>query len=96
MTEHNHWLHKDVVINAGENWGDNEDHAANHFSILGMPRDGTFAEFLCVNTDRLCLKPLHLSYEEAAAFPLAGLTGFRALFIKGNCWPSLILILRRF
>ena len=78
------WIGKEVIINPNINWGDNENYQANTYQILGMPSNGTFAEFVKVNIDRINLKPEHLSLKAAAAFPLAGLTAFRALFSRGN------------
>ena len=74
-----------VIINPNINWGDNPNYP-NHktYQILGMPSDGTFAEYIAVAEDRLADKPEHLSMEEAAALPLGGLTAFRALFSKAK------------
>jgi zinc-binding alcohol dehydrogenase/oxidoreductase len=78
------WLHKEVVINPNRNWGDNPKHQSNQFNILGMPSNGTFAEYLCINIDRVHLKTSYLTSQEAAAFPLAGLTAYRACFFRGE------------
>jgi len=78
------WESKTVIINPINNWGDDERHQSVDYHILGMPTDGTFAEFLCVNQDRLVEKPKSLSLEEAAALPLAGLTAFRSAFYHGG------------
>lgn len=78
------WIGKDVVINPSNNWGDNADYQGKDFKILGLPDDGTFAEYVKVKADHLVTKPAHLSWEQAAAFPLAGLTAYRALFTKGK------------
>lgn len=78
------WLHKEVIINPGMNWGNNPAHQSNSFKILGLPDNGCFADFVKVPVEYLYLKPAHLTYEEAAAIPLAALTGYRALFTKGN------------
>jgi NADPH:quinone reductase-like Zn-dependent oxidoreductase len=45
---------------------------------------GSFAEFLCVREDLLVLKPAHISYESAAAAPLAALTALQGLRDKGR------------
>jgi NADPH:quinone reductase-like Zn-dependent oxidoreductase len=37
-----------------------------------------------VQTERVHAKPSHLTWEQAAAIPLAGLTAYRALFTKGK------------
>jgi NADPH:quinone reductase-like Zn-dependent oxidoreductase len=50
-----------------------------------MPRDGTFAQYVSVPSENVYTKPSHLTFEEAAALPLAGLTGYRALVTRGEC-----------
>jgi NADPH:quinone reductase-like Zn-dependent oxidoreductase len=77
-------LGKEVIINPNLNWGDQEDYQSTNYSILGMPTDGTFAEYVVVNADRIHEKPEYLDLNEAAAIPLAGLTAYRSLFMKGN------------
>src|ERR1700712_402083 len=78
------WLNKEVIINPCHNWGSHDDYQNRDFSILGLPENGTFAEFVKVKTEYLYPKPAHLSWEQAAALPLAGLTTYRALFTKGK------------
>jgi NADPH:quinone reductase-like Zn-dependent oxidoreductase len=72
------WIGKEVVINPSMNWGNNPRVQAKDYVILGTPHDGTFAEYVKVDPKLLHLKPSHLSLEQAAAVPLAGLTSFRA------------------
>jgi zinc-binding alcohol dehydrogenase/oxidoreductase len=74
----------EVIINPNINWVDNENYQGRDYKILGMPSQGTFAEYIKVNRDRLILKPPHLSFQEAASIPVCGLTAFRALFRKGE------------
>jgi len=45
---------------------------------------GGFAEFLVAPEKALTLKPANISFEEAAALPVAGTTALRALRDKGN------------
>ena len=78
------WLGKDVIINPAFNWGGAEHAKSNDFKILGIPDNGTLAEYVHVPYDRLHYKPGHLSWEEAAALPLAGLTAYRAVFVQGG------------
>ncbi|KRL36416.1 NADP-dependent oxidoreductase [Liquorilactobacillus uvarum] len=40
---------------------------------------GTYAEFAAVKEDKLALKPENVSFEEAAAIPLAGLTAWQVI-----------------
>lgn len=73
-----------MIINPGLKWGNNPNVKSAAFTILGMPVDGTFAEFIKIPAENVYPKPQHLSWEEAAALPLSGLTGYRALITKGN------------
>ena len=74
----------EVLINPGMNWGDNENFQSIEFKILGMPDNGTFAEFVKIEKSYLYRKPAHLDFEQASAIPLAGVTAFRALYKKAN------------
>lgn len=49
---------------------------------------GGFAEYVCVREDALALKPKNLSFEEAAAVPMAGVTALQALRKKGKIQPG--------
>ncbi len=75
---------QEVLINPAKNWGTNQKAQSREFEILGMPSNGTLAEYIAVPADRIHEKPKHLSWEEAAALPLAGLTAYRALVVKGQ------------
>jgi len=77
-----HLIGKEVVINSSINWGNNPNTQAKDYIILGMALDGTFAEYVKVPSRLIHLKPAHLTFEQAAAFPLAGLTGFRSLMSR--------------
>ena len=80
----NFWKGREAVIYPGENWGANQSAQSPDFAILGLPRDGTFADEVVVSATQLCAKPAHLDWNEAAALPLAGLTAYRALFSQGG------------
>jgi zinc-binding alcohol dehydrogenase/oxidoreductase len=73
---------KEVIINPTINWGENPKAQGKDFRILGLPDDGTFAEYMRIETANIVAKPKHLTFEQAAALPLAGLTAYRALFTK--------------
>lgn len=79
---------QDVIIDPCIEWGADERAWSRDASILGMPRDGTFAEYVAVPGANVHPKPAHLSFEEAAALPLAGVTAYRATFTKAALRPS--------
>lgn len=79
------WNGKKVLINPNQNWGELDQVQSKNYSILGMPDHGTLAEFIAIRPEKLFEKPAHLTDEQAAALPLAGMTAFRALFTK--CRP---------
>jgi NADPH:quinone reductase-like Zn-dependent oxidoreductase len=78
------WVGKRVVIIPCENWGPDPAAQAKEFAILGMPRQGTMAEKIAVPTGLLVELPKHVSFEDAAALPVAGLTAYRALVSRGG------------
>ncbi|GAB2702376.1 zinc-binding dehydrogenase [Mucilaginibacter koreensis] len=78
------WLNKEVIINPSHDWGEHPEYQAADFKILGLPEEGTLAEYVKVRAEYLAEKPAHLTWEQAAAIPLAGLTAYRALFTKGR------------
>ena len=47
--------------------------------VFGASEFGAFAEFVCVNEDRLVPKPSNVSFEQAAATPTAGYTAIQGL-----------------
>jgi NADPH:quinone reductase-like Zn-dependent oxidoreductase len=49
---------------------------------------GTFAEFVCANEKTISLKPANLTFEQAAAVPLAAMTALQGLRDKGNIQPG--------
>ena len=49
---------------------------------------GGFAEYACAAENRLALKPMNLSFEAAAAVPVAAVTALRGLRNKGRVQPG--------
>jgi len=74
----------EVVIYPGLDWGANRHAPQAAFGLLGMPHAGTIAEYVCVPAESLAPKPAHMTFEEAAATVLTGLTAWRALMFKGQ------------
>jgi len=82
------WIGKEVVVNPNVNWGNNPEIQSKNYSILGMPENGTFAEYCLFDIDRIQPKPAHLDILQAASLPLGGLTSYRALFRYGGVFKG--------
>lgn len=78
------WVGRDVILNPSLDWGHDPRAQEPRFQILGLPRDGTLAEYISIPASQLAPKPAHLDWAEAAALPLAGLTAFRAVFSRAH------------
>jgi NADPH:quinone reductase-like Zn-dependent oxidoreductase len=76
------WNGKRVVVQPGINWGPNPEVQSKNYHILGVPHDGAFADLVLVPSSNVFEAPSHLTDEEAAALPLAGITAYRVLFTK--------------
>ena len=73
-----------VLINPGQAWGENPKAQAKNFTILGLPQQGTFAQYVSVPVQYVCPLPAHLTFEQAAALPLGGVTAYRAVFTRAG------------
>lgn len=49
---------------------------------------GGFAEYVCARADALVLKPANISFEQAAAAPMAAVTALQGLRTKGQIQPK--------
>lgn len=78
------WKGRDVIIDPSFNWGPDDRAQGASFNILGLPVDGTYAEMVRVPAANLHPKPAALSWEEAAAVPLASVTAYRALATRAR------------
>jgi NADPH:quinone reductase-like Zn-dependent oxidoreductase len=83
------WRGKRVVLVPGMGWDSDPlaPESRGRYTVLGAVKGavcGTLGEFVAVPEKQVVLCPPHLSNAEAAAFPLAGLTAYRALFTKGQ------------
>lgn len=52
--------------------------------VFGCGGRGGFAEYVCIDENKLVLKPADLTFEAAAAMPMAGLTALQGLRDKGR------------
>jgi zinc-binding alcohol dehydrogenase/oxidoreductase len=78
----------EVVILPSLGWGGGEEAPEPGFRILGGPDDGTYAELIHIPAANVRPRPARLSWEEAAALPLAGLTAYRALVSRARIRPG--------
>lgn len=62
--------------------------ACEKYAILGTAAPGTFAEQVSVSALNVAPKPAHLSWEEAAALPLAYVTAWRMIFTRACVRPG--------
>jgi NADPH:quinone reductase-like Zn-dependent oxidoreductase len=60
--------------------------------VFGVCR-GAFAEYACAAEDKLTPKPANLSFEEAAAVPLAAISALQALRDKGGIRPGQMVLI---
>jgi NADPH:quinone reductase-like Zn-dependent oxidoreductase len=82
----------EVVFDPTLNWGEGEECPTPQFEILGAPTDGTFAELVAVPAQNVARKPVRLSWEEAAAVNLGGLTAWRAVVTCARAGPGRALL----
>lgn len=74
----------EIIINPAINFGPDENFQSRDFKILGLPDNGTLAEYIAIDKTGVYEKPAHLDMIQASAVPLAGLTAYRAVFVRGK------------
>jgi len=58
------------------------------FGAIPIKQLGGFAEYVCVQQDTLALKPAKMTFEQAAAVPIAALTALQGLRDTGQLQPG--------
>ncbi len=76
-----------VVIEVGREVSSDDDGISVGDEVFGEGH-GAFAEVMAVKPRHLAVKPASLSFEEAAAVPVAGLTALQALRDKAEVTPG--------
>src|SRR5262245_58657037 len=71
-----------------QNWIDGEPTETKAKSALGGALQGVLAESVVLHQDGLVHIPPHLSFEEAATLPCAGVTAWHALITEGAVKPG--------
>ena len=83
-----------VTIPFMPGWLEGEPTAEKSASALGGAVDGLLCEYAVVRADALLPIPPHLSFEEAATLPCAGVTAWNGLFVSGHLQPGQTLLLQ--
>lgn len=84
---HDELLSKRVFLVPMRGWESDPNGPESRFGILGgcnFPSLGTFSEFITVSRDQIIIAPSHLEDANAAAWPLAGVTAWRAVKVNAN------------
>ena len=85
---------EEVILNPGLSCGSCE--YCNHgeqsecisFGLVGMARQGTFAEQVAAPSHNIFPKPSHMNFDEAGAFVLSYLTAWRMLITRAQLKPG--------
>ncbi|KAI4522123.1 NAD(P)-binding protein [Schizophyllum commune Loenen D] len=80
-------LEKRVFLTPMRGWKSDPEAPEGKFATLGggrYPPIGTFSEYVVVERDEVIPSPSHLDDVHAAAWPLAGLTAWRAAIVNAN------------
>lgn len=71
-----------------QSWFGGPARPAKFQATLGGPIDGVLAEYMCLDEQGVAVVPPHLSDEQAACLPCAGLTAWSALNDSGTLGPD--------
>src|SRR5262245_36524188 len=83
-----------VAANFFQKWLGGRFQLAYHSSDLGGSMDGMLAEEVLLHEDGLVHIPDHLSFEEAACLPCAGVTAWYSLTTRGHFQPGDTVLLQ--
>jgi NADPH:quinone reductase-like Zn-dependent oxidoreductase len=76
-----------------QKWIDGGPDDEKSASAMGGAISGMLAEQVCLSAEGLVLIPRHLSFEEAATLPCAGVTAWNGLFRSGGVKPGEAVLL---
>ena len=77
-----------------QNWLDGPPAAAKQKGALGGDIDGMLAEYVVLHESGVVPLPAHLTYEEAATLPCAGVTAWNAVVNAGEVRPGQTILIQ--
>jgi len=77
-----------------QQWIDGRPRPEHMATALGGAIDGMLSQYVTLNEKGLVAIPKHLSYEEAATLPCAGVTAWNALVTRGRTQPGDYVLLQ--
>jgi len=83
-----------VLTNYATHWVDGPAQGKESLYTLGNVYQGALAKYLVLREQAFVNAPAHLSNEQAAALPCAGVTAWQALIEKGNLQPGDTVLLQ--
>lgn len=83
-----------VAANFFPHWRDGDPDGASQATALGGTVDGMLREEVVLDQQAWVAIPAHLSFEEAATLPCAGVTAFNALFESASLRPGETLLVQ--
>jgi NADPH:quinone reductase-like Zn-dependent oxidoreductase len=83
-----HKILGDDIAGRVEAVGENVEQFQPGDEVFGNSNFGAFAEYACAKEDLLVLKPVSMTFEQAAAIPLAAITALNGLRDKGQIEPE--------
>lgn len=83
-----------VAGNFAQRWIDGQPTRAKLSGSLGGPLDGMLAELVVLDEEGVVHLPDHLTYEEAATLPCAGLTAWNCLINQGRLKTGEVVLLQ--
>lgn len=82
------WDVSGIISKVGENVSEfKKGDAVFAYARKAKIKDGTLAEYICLEANHVALKPNKISYSEASAIPLTGLTAWQAIFDAAKLNP---------
>lgn len=73
-----------VTANYAQKWISGTPDSTTLYSTIGSPTDGLLAEYAVIHEDALVMAPEHLTNEEVATLPIAGVTAWHAIVEEGK------------